>query len=83
MTKRTDTASDKTTKWGLFRTDAVTFDNTTVFQGNWYETENDAKKAMDNLKSELPYFLKLVPIIKEVKIDPADQKKTHQFVAMS
>ena len=83
MTKPTLTQVDNTTKWGLFRQDATTFDDTTILQGNWYATEVDANKALDKLNNELPITLKCTVMTKEVYVDIADRKKTHQYVAMS
>jgi hypothetical protein len=69
--------------WGLFRQDAETFDSDTVLQGNWYGTELDALMALELLKDSLPLLLKNTVMTKEVKINPADQKKFHSYAAPS
>ena len=83
MTQRTPTVADRTTKWGLFRQDASTYDDDTVLQGNWYGTELDALTALEILNSSLPMLLKNTVMVKEVHINPADQKKFHDYAATS
>ena len=82
MTQATITNAYPTTKWGLFRFDVDSFSENTVVRG-WYQTEDDAKKILDKINSELPRYLKKILIIKEVPIQPADQFKKHQFAAIS
>jgi hypothetical protein len=79
MTKRTETLVHHTSKWGLFRFDVETFDDTTVLQGNWYENELNVNIALSKIKKNLPISLQYTIIKKEVAISPADQSKIYEY----
>lgn len=83
MTQRTLTQADRTTKWGLFRQDAEIFNDDTVLQGNWYSNELDALSALNTLNNSLPLLLKNKVMVKEVHINPADQKRIYNYAAVS